>query len=272
MKIEIVRPVRHALVTAAAGLLMMSALPGASNAAVFNFILHDHPDGSFAPPPYGLRLDGLFGNVAEEFTFSFDQAGTGMTLAYDDAANTIRIQSRAFGGNDTGTSWDAANSGVVDIDFTYQANVATDGNGVWGTDTENLGVVVTEDAQNLTAGNFGTLTLGAGTWTGQSVGDIFTMVDQDNGSFSFKLNNFDDHRLAGHGLSGPETFVGWGWLNHAEGAGVLPTGRIYDSDWLFTAELLPPTSEVPEPGVGLVLGLGLGTLALYRRRASKKTA
>ncbi len=264
MKIEIIRPVRHALVTAAAGLLMMSAIPSSSNAAVFNFILHDHPDGSMAPPAYGLRLDGLFGNNADEFTFSFDQAGTGMTLAYDDTANTLRIQGRAFGGSDIGSGWDTANSGFVDIDFIYQANVATNGSGTWGTDTENLGVVVTEDAQNLT--------LGAGTWTGQSAGDVFTMVDQDNGNFSLKLNNFSDHRLAGHGLTGPDTFVGWGWLNHAEGAGVLPTRHVYDSDWLFTAELLTPTSEVPEPGMGLILGLGLGSLVLFRRRASRKLA
>lgn len=272
MKIEIIRPVRNALVTAAAGLLMMSAVPGASNAAVFNFVLHDHPDGALAPPTYGLRLDGLFGTTSHDFTFSFDQTGTGMTLAYDDVANTIQIQGRAFGGRDTGSGWDASNSGFVDIDFTYQANVATDGTGIWGTDTENLGVVVTEDAQNLTTGNFGSLTLGAGSWTGKSVGDVFTMVDQDDGNFSFKLNNFDDHRLAGHGLTGPDTFVGWGWLNHAEGAGVLPTQHVYDSDWLFTAELLTPTSEVPEPGIGLLLGLGLGTLVFYRRRAAKKTA
>lgn len=264
-----IQGVKYVAVAALAATLTV-ALPAAPNAAIFNFALHDHPDGELVNPTYGLRLDGLFGDSSKDFTFTFDTSGASMFLDYDDTANTVRIHGTAFGGIDTGSDWDADNSGFVNLDFTYRANVAENGAGNWGTDTADLGIVVTEDAQTLGTGNSGELLLAAGNWDGQSIGDVFTLVDQDNGSFSFKLNNFDDHRLGGHaGYGGPETYVGWGWLNHAPGT-ALPSGHIYSSDWLFTAEILSSNEEtppVPEPGgLAAILGIGLAALSWHRRR------
>lgn len=266
---------KSVLSAAAAAALLFTAIPTASQATVFTFALHDHPDGGISDPTYGLRLDGLYGSASNNFTFSFDEPGTGMTLAYDNVSNTVQISGRAYGGIDTGSAWDANNSGFLDVDFTYSHNLTTDGSGTWGAGAADLGVVVTEDAQSLGAsGNNGSVTLGAGNWNGQSAGDLFSLVDQDNGNFAFKLNNFDDHRLAGHaGLNGPGTFVGWGWVNHAPGV-TLPTYHEYSSDWLFTAELLTTTTEeIPEPmGLSMVLGLGFAGFVLNRRRTRRKTA
>lgn len=266
------RPVCHVVAVSAIGIAALSAGSTGTQAAVFQFILHDHPDGALANPTYGLRLDDLYGGNNSDFTFSFDAPGTGMSLLYDDQANTVRIVGRARGGIDTGSGYDPNNLGFVDIDFTYRSNLVTDGSGTFGQDTTNLGLKTTDHDQNVATGNSGTITLATGVWgAGASEGDVFTLVDQSNGSFSFKLNNFDDHRLGGHsGYGGPDTFVGWGWLNHWAQGGP-PRTHVYASDWLFTAELITPTSEVPEPAGALVFAMGAGGLAWMRRR-KRKTA
>ena len=109
------------------------------------------------------------------------------------------------------------------------------------------------------------------TWSGASGGDAFSLVDQESGGYSFKFNNFDDHRLGGSpGFGGPDTFVGWGWVNHwAEGA--TPRNHVYSSDWLFTGTYVPPitNTEVPEPGALIIFGFGIAGLALHRRRKQK---
>lgn len=241
---------------------------------VFQYLLHDHPDGALANPTYGLRLDGLYGGNQNDFTFSFNAPGSSMTLLYDDQANTVRIAGRAYGGIDTGSAWDNNNVGYVDIDFTYRQNLVTNGSGTFGSDTDNLGLKTTGDAQNLATGNSGSIRLATGVWgTGADEGDAFSLVDQSNGSYSFKFNNFDDHRLGGHaGFGGPDDFVGWGWLNHWA-AGGTPQSHVYSSDFLFTAEYVtPPTNtEVPEPEAALVFGLGVAGLA-WRRRQKRKSA
>lgn len=270
------RPALVALTATFAGIAAFSGAPSTAQATVFQFLLSDHPDGGLAPPKYGLRLDGLYGGTGNDFTFSFNAPGTGMTLLYDDQANTVRIAGRAYGGIDLGgnnNTWDALNVGFIDIDFTYRQNLVTTGSGTFGTDTENLGVKITGDAQTVGTGNSGTVTLAAGVWGigGEAIGDEFVLVDQSNGSYSFQLNNFDDYRLGGHpGYGGPDTFVGWGWLNHWA-AGAPPQPHIYSSDWLFTAQLLTPTSDVPEPGSMLVFGLGIAGLA-WRRRLKRRGA
>ena len=124
----------------------------------------------------------------------------------------------------------------------------------------------------MATGNSGTITLATGVWgAGASEGDVFTLVDQSNGNFSFKLNNFSDHRLGGHaGYGGPDTFIGWGWVNHWAQGGP-PRTHVYASDWLFTAELVTSTSEVPEPAGALVFAMGAGGLAWMRRRKRKSS-
>jgi hypothetical protein len=269
-----VRPVAFALAASACVFGATSLTPSSASAAVFEYNLSDHPDGGLANPTYGLRLDGLYGGDSNDFTFSFNQPGTGMTLLYDNQANSVRIVGRAFGGIDTGSSYDANNVGFVDIDFTYKQNIVTTGTGTIGTDTSNVGVRTTGDAQTVGTGNSGTITLATGvgsTWAGASGGDEFTLVDQESGGYSFQFNNFDDHRLGGHaGFGGPDTFVGWGWVNHWE-TGETPRTHVYSSDWLFTGTFVPPitSTEVPEPGALIILGFGIAGLALHRRRKQK---
>lgn len=90
------------------------------------YVLHNDPDNSQAPPPYGLRLDELI-NVTEEhdvFTFDFDAPGATMYLCYD--GTTVRIYGTAYGGRDRGLVYDAAYSGWVWIDFLYDTGVGLD--------------------------------------------------------------------------------------------------------------------------------------------------
>lgn len=269
-----IRPVAFAIAASACVFGVTSLSPSSASATVFQYVLNDHPDGGLANPTYGLRLDGLYGGNGNDFTFSFNAPGTGMVLLYDDQANTVQITGRAYGGIDTGSSYDANNVGFVDIDFTYRQNIVTTGSGTIGTDTADVGVRTTGDAQTVGTGNSGTITLATGlgsTWTGANGGDEFTMVDQESGGYSFKFNNFDDHRLGGHaGFGGPDTFVGWGWVNHWE-SGETPRSHVYSSDWLFTGTYVPPNTntEVPEPGALIIFGLGLAGLALHRRRKQK---
>ena len=164
-----VRPVAFALAASACVFGATSLTPSSASAAVFEYNLSDHPDGGLANPTYGLRLDGLYGGDSNDFTFSFNQPGTGMTLLYDNQANSVRIVGRAFGGIDTGSSYDANNGGFVDIDFTYKQNIVTTGTGTIGTDTSNVGVRTTGDAQTVGTGNSGTITLATG--VGKSLGN-----------------------------------------------------------------------------------------------------
>lgn len=268
-----VRPATFAIAVSVCICGMTNLTPSSSSAAVFQYKLNDHPDGALVTPTYGLRLDGLYGSINNDFAFSFDAAGTSMNLFYDDQANSVRIVGRAYGGIDIGSTWDANNVGFVDIDFTYRQNIVTTGSGTIGTDLADVGLRTTGHSQNLVTGNFGTLILATGmgsTWTGASGGDEFTMVDQQSSGYSFAFNNFDDYRLAGHtGFGGPETFVGWGWLNHWP-TGDAPSGHIYASDWLFTGTYVPETVvEVPAPGALMIFGFGLAGLAAQRRRKHK---
>ena len=66
------RPLGSLVAVSAISLAALSAGSTGSQAAVFQFILHDHPDGALANPTYGLRLDDLYGGNNSDFTFSFD--------------------------------------------------------------------------------------------------------------------------------------------------------------------------------------------------------
>ncbi|MFQ5458417.1 MAG: PEP-CTERM sorting domain-containing protein [Myxococcota bacterium] len=224
-------------------------------ATTFNFRLHNHPDGSAQPPLYGMRLDELVNVTGNHdiFTFDFDNAGitTPMTLVYDDVASTITIAGEVFGGLVTaGAHTDANWTGFWDVSFLYNVNVSDSIAGM------NFALEVTPNS----ASNNGTIQITSGPNTGTS----FNLLDGPmDGGFSFRFNNTDDHRLAGHGLSGPDTFVGWGWLTHGTGAHVAA------SDWLFTGEKFDPPQIVPEPGSLILLGAGLAGF-WSRRRAIRR--
>ena len=233
-------------------------LAAPSIASAVTFRLHNHPDGNQNPPPYGLRLDGLFGDVDDEYTFDFDYSASGFEsevfLEYN--GSTIRIYGSAFGGEDIGnTGAYGLNQGIYNIDFTYTANIIGD---------VVSGLTVT--AYNYAA-NTGTVTydesFSAGVFT-DIADSVFYLQDQDDGNFSFKFNNTDDHRLPG---ADDDTFVGWGWVNHSTVGGTSSYGHVYSSDWLFTA------TQVPDMGTTAVLILiGLVGLESERRRMQKRTA
>jgi hypothetical protein len=233
-------------------LCALAGLPAGASAASFAYRLHSHPDGNAAPPAYGLRLDGLVsGDGADIFTFNFDDPLSSVSLVYDDGStpglsdDTVHISGTVFGGLDTGSSYDPQLSGRWMLDFVYTANItSTGGDGsnivVRGEDPANVGTITPVDVPGLPATSI-------------------PLVDEEgNFGFSFKFNNSENHRLDGTGLSGPETFVGYGWLNHSG------EEHVKSSDWLFIG-------EVPEPSLLLLLG-GLGLVPRLRRHRQAKAA
>ena len=261
------------------GLLLAMLGVGRQASATSTFFLHDHPDGNARPPLYGLRLDGLDG-TANKFTFDFDNAAvdpfkggnpSAMRLVYDDnntgslADDTIHIFGHSYGGLDVGASFstDPTQVGIWAIDFTY---------GVVTSVTQSGASFALEVAPEFHPQNAGTITP-LFMFNGST--DPFHLQDEDGTSpmcdpggvlCSFRFNNTDDHRLAGHGLSGPDTFVGWGWLNFTRQTdsfgNPINFTHVGSDDWLFTGNRAP----VPEPGTLLLLGSGLAGLAAWRMR------
>ena len=228
--------------------LLLTPIPGA--AASFTYELANHPDGNAAAPFYGLRLDELFDATSSHdiFTFDFDHADSNMRLVYDDGGTTstgddsIRIFGTVMGGLDTGSSYaDGSYFGAWAVDFSYVDNFTSG-----GTDIEVGG---------MSADNAGTITplfaVGGDRWSRRH--PISLTDEQGSHSYSFRFNNVDDHRLGGYPLSGPDTFVGWGWMTHHD------QPHVYSTDWLFTGSLV-----VPEPGTASLLMLGLVALATTR--------
>lgn len=200
------------------------AVSGPADAATVTYRLHSHPDGNQNPPPYGLRLNGLFGGGV--YTFDFDYTSISedadVKLEYDDVAGEIRIFGRAYGGKDAGTDYDPGLSGWVDIDFTYRANVV---NG--DTEAGGVGPGLYVDPQDPT--NNGTVTLDG--WGG----DIVISISDKQGSnpYSFGFDNDIDSKGNATIMNDPNTFSGNGWVMGAD---------ITDGDWLFTGELETPSA------------------------------
>lgn len=230
----------------AAGLFALTHV--GAGAAVTEYMLFNHPDGNARPPKYGLRLDELFDITSNHdvFTFDFEHASSRMRLLYDDADtpsdltdDTVRITGTVFGGLDRGSDYHPDYSGVWEVDFVYRRNIVSGG----------TQIEVGPDSPDNTG--FIRSTFGMGN------NDPIALWDEAGShDFSFKFNNTDNHRLGGHGISGPEWFVGWGWLNHGD-----PNQHVYSSDWLFTGKV------VPEPGT--IAALGVALCAMFARRARK---
>ncbi len=230
--------------------LLLSAAP-AVNAALITYDLASHPAGQVSPPPYGLRLDGLYGTGGStEWTFDFDHPSSSMQATLDTNTNEFRIFGTVFGGVDAGTAYDPTLSGAWSVDFTYQTNGSIVLNN--GTDLEY------EVVPEAPLDNNGTLTplFSASSGSVNIVSGVPVDLEQEK---EFFFNNTDDHRLGGSGLSGPTTFVGWGWLNHSS------IDHIVASDWLFTATV------VPVPAAVWLFGSALGLLGFARNRRSRRT-
>ena len=205
--------------------------------------LNSHPDGNAADPIYGMRLDGLGGH--SPVTIDFD---TGfVSLAYDNVAKQIRIVGTALGGHDIGSTYDP--STAFTFEFLYD-NVTEIASGT------SLELVV--NSATMFPGNSGSVTPleDFGTLTG---GVPVALSDKSNGTFSFKFDNVDNHRLGGHGLSGPDTFVGRGWFD-----------RSGTNDFLFIGTK-DPNLTVPEPtsiAMWSIFGVTAAGLRLRKKRSA----
>jgi hypothetical protein len=181
---------------------------------VGTYQLCNHPDGTVRPPLYGLRLDELFdvSQGHDRFTFDFEAEGALMLLEFD--GTSLRIHGTAFGGLDTGGSYDPEMSGLVEIDFTYPVVETAFGD-------DDLVVLAP-------LGGSGSLVWMPG--TEDEV--IFPLVEKANeDGLAFRLGNetSDDGHRRHDGVSG------WGWLSHAN-----IDDQVTTSDWLFVVK---PLSE-----------------------------
>jgi len=212
------------------------------------YSLSNHPDGSVAPPLYGLRLDGLFGDASQEFTFDFDHAQSDMKLDFD--GTSIHIFGTAWGGEDTGSGHTGAE--LWNIDFTYSVDAFTSFTDI----NSGAGVKVVNTQDGAASGNTGTIS---------SATRTFNLVDKSS-SDDFTFAFAPGHR----GVTG---LSGWGWLNHCPADGGTGAGSCDDhyvsSDWLFTAEKIP---TVPEPGSLILFLLGLLGLERMQRLAPRKVS
>jgi len=227
-------------------IIAFSVSASVASAAAINFgatyQLHNHPDGSLNPPPYGLRLDNLYdapNDSNDRFTFDFDDAASDMRMTISGDGSTIRIFGVVLGGRDIGNMYAADQYlGLYEVDYTYSFGV---------------GMVPGDDDLEVTVdtGNGGTLTPLAVIDGGPSVGGgPFALGATFAGGNVFRLgdeNNDNGHR----GFAG---ISGWGWITvdgERQGGGA--------DDWIFTAEL------IPEPATMGLLLMG-APLVLRRRR------
>lgn len=250
------RPIARRVLVASWALLSITCSVNAELLPSGLYRLHNHPDGGARPPLYGLRLDGLLGTTADEFTFDFDHVGAAMfmDLDMDGPAPSIHIYGTAFGGRDSGAAYDPAYSGFFAIDFTY----VTDPSGPVPSEVSRLDPA---DDDIAVFGTGGAASHSTGTIEELfGAANVFDLVDYSGGhtiggdDYTFRLGDEDSD--AGHrGFAG---INGWGWLNH----GGLGTGHHESaSDWLFTAEI------IPAPGAAILAMMGFGMVGWVRRRA-----
>lgn len=236
-------------------------------AEILMYRLFNHGDGNQNPPPYGLRLDGLFGSGV--WTFSFGNSadfvpsdplapasnGELMRLTYDTVADEIHIFGTVYGGRDAGSDWDTGTTGLFDVDFRYTMNISAT-----GSTPEELELVVDPDDHT---NNTGTITPPSGYSPSDSA---IPLVDFDGGTsmpqgFSFAFQPVDGtHRVpfppptSAWPFTDLVLFEGWGWLNHTD-----PDTHVVSSDWLFTGTHITPELDsfyVASMLVGLSLVYG----------------
>lgn len=214
------------------------------------FELHDHPDGNANPPPYGLRLDGVFGAYGQSGTtsFSFDTAaGVFLTVTDNGGDIEINIAGTVYGGRDTGGGY-GFGAGAYALDFTYAYEVEEDGAG-WRVSPQNVN-------------NRGALTAGAGI-TGIAEGTEFGFFEMANTGNPFRFVQ-DDHRLqspSDDAIIALDPWVGRGWLQ-------LDSGYGGTHDWLFYG--VEVTNEIPTVPLPTTAGLGLAGLGLVGSRRRRR--
>ncbi len=208
----------------------------------------DHPDGNINPPPYGLRLDGLFsqasdeggfaggvGGAGKDTTFSFSTNGAGVVVkVFEVVANQFRIEiaGTVFGGQDDGDDGNPDfGAGLYDIFMDYSFNVVeiADGWKVSPNSAQNAGWIRSQGNTDVAAGN---------KWL------FYDRTDNNNNSFVLRSDN---HRNPGI----PHNFVGRGWNTlNSDGSKFGDSGTT--QDWLFVTIPLPSGSAMALAGIGLV--------------------
>lgn len=198
--------------------------------------LHNHPDGSARPPTYGAKFDELYNATGghDVFTLDFDAPVSSVFMFVNPTMTEVRIYGLAWGGRDVGSGYaNDAYLGLYTFEFVYDMGV--------GMAPGDDDLMVSEPHHR----NFGTLVT--------PLGHTVHLTDEAMGGYSFRFGDTDND--AGHrGFNG---LSGWGWMSYVTPGGVH---HISDTDWLFTAEL------VPTPGAMALLGLGALSAARRRRR------
>lgn len=236
---------REVAVRGAVGLFALAAvIPSSANGAMLDlgfYALHNHPSAALDPPPYGMRLDGLDGNPANEYTFDFDHVTSAMWLTLTEPSPgvyTIRIEGKTWGGQDIGTGYaNDAYLGLYEVVFEYTMN---------GTDAPG------DDDIQVNPDNPGN----AG-YVKDPQGVTHYMKDFKGAQdFSFRFGDETDDQ----GHLGVPGISGWGWLRHGLVEGQEFT--IGSSDWVFMAV----KSDIPAPGAMALAGIGLLVSGTGRRR------
>ena len=186
-------------------------------AANGTYQLGNHPGNIVQPPGYGLRLDGLLdGGLSEPperprvVTFDFEHPESDMKMEVN--GSQIRIYGTAFGGRDVGDIYDPNNSGLWEIDFTYNNVALYDLDGQQDND-----LFVAKEYEGTNTG-----------MVRQLYGDglTFDLSDKADDQLSFQLGD----RVDDSGHRGFDGISGWGWLMHS-----ASDEYVAGSDWIFTA-------------------------------------
>jgi serine-aspartate repeat-containing protein C/D/E len=212
--------------SAVIGVLALSGVASATLIEPGLYRLGNHPDGSARPPYYGLRLDERYNATSGHDTFTFDFEAPTSSVFMTVSATTIVISGQAYGGRDTGDVYENDQYlGLYTFNFTYSLGVAP----VPGDDD-----VWVSTANHANSGSITT-----------PLGDNFNLVDEFMGGYSFRLGN-ENNDLGHRGFNG---ISGWGWLTYGP-----PYNHVADSDWLFTATLVPAPGVVPVGALVVLLG------------------
>ncbi len=200
---------RHrSTIAAAAAVLAATLAPSASAISIGSYTLHNHPDGAAAAPFYGLRLDDLLGDGIHTFDFDATDQGAAMFMDYDGV--TVHIHGTAWGGLDSGDSYESP--ALWTIDMTYNTVVEVANGGV----------------NDLNADD------GVGTFT-LTNGDLTFNLVSFAGTHPHAMFIGDEDGSGHRGFAG---ISGWGWLNYFQEGGD-PSVHVYSSDFLFTAQPVP---------------------------------
>lgn len=260
----------------AAMLAIATVAAAPADAVVVRYNLLDHIDGAISPPPYGLRMDGLYRNGQHTFSFDHPNSALFMDVDVDPFSPTVRIHGIIHGGKDSGAGYTYSTD--WEVDFTYSSGVSI--SGTPGDDSDPLVVSVTGTMKSTEHGSGFIKALGNAGGVVQ-IDDVFNLVGQsDDTGLYFKYAK-DEHRLncpADGAIC--DRWVGRGWLSILSASGT-DTGNETSfrkangtpkfkndgqtQDWLFTGDT---ETTIAEPVTLALFGLGLVGLGAIRRRVA----